>query len=232
VRYLDVVIQPLWQGDDPAIGTALSFVDTTARTRLAQEVSRTREDLETAYAELQSTNEELETTNEELLSSIEELETTSEELQSTNEELETTNEELQSGNVELETLSEETRVRGAKDDQAHAYLENVLSSVAAGVVVLDARLRVRSWNRGAEDLWGLRAGEVYNKPFFGLRFGLPTDSVDELIHGSMSAGARAGHADVDATNRIGDTITCSLTCSPLNGEEGGVVLLMQVVTRD
>ena len=124
------------------------------------------EDLETAYEELQSANEELETTNEELQSGIEELETTNEELQSANEELETTNEELQSGNEELETMNEEMRIRTAEVDEARGFLEGVLSSVAAGVVVLDADLRVRSWNRGAEDLWGLRAEEVYRQVFF------------------------------------------------------------------
>jgi two-component system, chemotaxis family, CheB/CheR fusion protein len=91
-------------------GVTVMFIDATLSTRLQLEVKRHREELDTAYEELQSTNEELETTNEELQSSIEELETTNEELQSTNEELETTNEELQSGNEELETMNEEMRI--------------------------------------------------------------------------------------------------------------------------
>ena len=103
-------------------------------------MQRVREDLETAYEELQSTNEELETTNEELQSSIEELETTNEELQSTNEELETTNEELQSGNEELETMNEEMRIRTSELDEARRFLEGVLSSVAAA-----SSCSTRSW---------------------------------------------------------------------------------------
>ena len=126
------------------------FLDTTLNTKLQLEVKRHRKELDTAYEELQSTNEELETTNEELQSSIEELETTNEELQSTNEELETTNEELQSGNEELETMNEEMRIRTSELDEAHTFLEGVLSSLAAGVVVLDSAMLVKSWNRGAE----------------------------------------------------------------------------------
>jgi two-component system CheB/CheR fusion protein len=229
-QFLDIVIQPMSGSDGQPVGVALSFLDTTVATRLHNELARTRGELEKAYDALQSTNEELETTNEELQSSIEELETTNEELQSTNEELETTNEELQSGNEELETMNEEMRIRSGELDEARSFLEGVLSSIAAGVVVLDADLRVHSWNRGAEDLWGLRAREVHLKPFFTLDFGLPTDEVRKVVADCQSTGARSGPADITAVNRIGRTILCSIACSPMDG--GGVVLLMEDTNRD
>ncbi|WP_158887196.1 CheR family methyltransferase [Amycolatopsis anabasis] len=231
VQYVDILIKPLWSGDGVAVGTSVVFVDTTLATRLQYEVKRNREDLETAYEELQSTNEELETTNEELQSSIEELETTNEELQSTNEELETTNEELQSGNEELETMNEEMRIRTGELDEARTFLEGVLSSVAAGVVVLDAETRVRSWNRGAEDLWGLRSDEVRQQVFFTLDFGLPTADLREVVQECLSSKRRTGPLSLDAVNRIGRTITCSVVCSPLDGQSEGVVLLMEESSR-
>ena len=234
MQYLDIQIQPLWGSDGLSTGVMVIFIDTSITTRLQLEVKRNREDLETAHEELQSTNEELETTNEELQSSIEELETTNEELQSTNEELETTNEELQSGNEELETMNEEMRVRTAELDEARTFLEGVLSSVAAGVVVLDSDLQVRSWNRGAEELWGLRADEVRHQPFFNLVFGLPTGEVRELVHQCLTSGRRTGPVQVASINRIGRSITCTVTCSPLKGDgEGeGAVLLMEEVYKD
>jgi len=226
----------------------LMFVDASVTTRLQMEVRCNREELDTAHEELQSTNEELETTNEELettneelettneelQSSIEELETTNEELQSTNEELETTNEELQSGNEELETMNEEMRVRTAELDEARTFLEGVLSSVAAGVVVLDADLRVRSWNKGAEELWGLRADEVNNQVFFQLDFGLPTGEVRGIVNDCLASSRRTGPVQVVAINRTGRTITCTVTCSPLKGDGDGegAVLLMEEVYHD
>jgi two-component system CheB/CheR fusion protein len=233
VQHLDIHIQPLWGTDGLSAGAMVIFIDTSVVTRLQLEVKRNREDLDTAHEELQSTNEELETTNEELQSSIEELETTNEELQSTNEELETTNEELQSGNEELETMNEEMRVRTAELDEARSFLEGVLSSVAAGVVVLDGELLVRSWNKGAEELWGLRANEVRNQPFFSLDFGLPTADVREIVQQCLATGKRTGPIQVTAINRIGRTIICTVVCSPLkNSGEGdkegdGAVLLME-----
>jgi two-component system, chemotaxis family, CheB/CheR fusion protein len=230
-QYLDIHIHPLWGNDGLSAGVAIIFVDTTLTARLQLEVKRNREELDTAHEELQSANEELETSNEELQSSIEELETTNEELQSTNEELETTNEELRSGNEELETMNEEMRLRTAELDEARIFLEGVLSSVAAGVVVLDAELLVRSWNRGAEELWGLRAEEVRNQPFFSLDFGLPVASVRDVVQQCLTFGRRTGPVQVTAINRIGRSITCTVTCSPLDGKPDGdgdgAVLLME-----
>ena len=230
-QYLDVLVQPLSTADRERAGVSLTFVDCTATVRLQHEVQRIRQDLATAYEALQSTNEELETTNEELQSSIEELETTNEELQSTNEELETTNEELESGNEELQAVNEQLRSRSAELDQAHAFLTGVLASIGAGVVVLDADLRVRSWNTRAEDLWGLRAGEVELKDFFTLDFGLPTAELREAVDQCCKAKARVGPVRVAAVNRIGRAITCSVICSPLHEPADGVVLLMEESAR-
>ncbi|HLI39458.1 MAG TPA: CheR family methyltransferase [Streptosporangiaceae bacterium] len=206
VQYLDVHIQPLWGSDGMAVGVLVMFVDTTAATKLQLEVKRNRQELDTAYEELQSTNEELETTNE----------------------------ELQSGNEELETMNEELRVRTAELDEARAFLEGVLSSVAAGVVVLDSALLIRSWNRGAEELWGLRADEVRNQAFFNLDFGLPTAGVGDAVQQCLATGRRTGPVRVGAINRIGRAITCLVTCSPMDdhGDGDGVVLLMEEVLQD
>ncbi|MFG2793052.1 CheR family methyltransferase [Streptomyces sp. NPDC048419] len=227
VQYFDIVIQPLPGADGMVSATNIVFTDVTVATQLKSEVKRVREDLETAYEELQSTNEELETTNEELQSSIEELETTNEELQSTNEELETTNEELQSGNEELETMNEEMRVRTEELDEARTFLEAVLTSIAAGVVVLDQALKVKCWNRGAVDIWGLRTDEVLDQPFFGLDFGLPTEKLRETIQVCVDTGRRGEPLPVPAINRLGRSIICTVQCSPFDGHNGGVVLLME-----
>jgi two-component system CheB/CheR fusion protein len=226
-QYFDVLIQPLSRRDGAVDGVSVTFTDTTVVTRLEHEVKQVRVDLETAYEELQSTNEELETTNEELQSSIEELETTNEELQSTNEELETTNEELQSGNEELETINEELRMRTGELDEARSFLEGVMSSVAAAVVVLDTDLRVRTWNSGAEDLWGLRAAEVAGQPFFGLDFGLPANLIRGTVTECMLAGGGSQQVEVVAVNRRGRTIKCTISCSSLGKAGNGVVLLME-----
>ncbi|MFC8131002.1 CheR family methyltransferase [Streptomyces sp. NPDC057302] len=232
LQYFDIDIQPILGGPGTPLAINITFTDVTQATKLRTEIKRVREDLETAYEELQATNEELETTNEELQSSIEELETTNEELQSTNEELETTNEELQSGNEELETMNDEMRLRTTDLDEARAFLEGVVTSIAAGVVVLSDDMRARSWNRGAVDLWGLRPDEVLGESFFALDFGLPTDHLREVIQQCVASGKRAGPVSIPAVNRIGRHIECSVICSPFDAHNGGVVLLMEDLSTE
>ncbi|MEN2421820.1 CheR family methyltransferase [Streptomyces rimosus] len=232
IQYFDILIQPLMGANGLLAATNITFTDVTVSTQLKAENKRVREDLETAYEELQSTNEELETTNEELQSSIEELETTNEELQSTNEELETTNEELQSGNEELETMNEEMRTRTEELDEARAFLEGVVTSIAAGVVVLDKDLKVKSWNRGAMDMWGLRSDEVIDEPFFSLDFGLPTEMLRPAVEKCLESGKRTAPSRISAVNRIGRPITCNVLCSPFDRHNGGVVLLLEADRND
>ncbi len=231
VQYLDVQITPAVASDGVVLGTAVTFTDSTSYVRLQEEVKTSREELETAYEELQSSNEELETTNEELQSSNEELETTNEELQSTNEELETTNEELQSTNEELETMNDELRVRSSELDDVNVFLTGVLASVPIGVVVLDRELKVRTWNHLSEEVWGLRSDEVLGEQFFALDLGLPTGVLRDPVRAALDGGS-AQRVDIEAVNRRGKSITCSVTCSPLTGSGEGVVLLMEATGRD
>ncbi len=224
LQYLDVLVQPLFENDGRKVGMAVTFVDTTAATKLQNEVQRVRKDLEKAY-------ESLQTTNEELQSSIEELETTNEELQSTNEELETTNEELESGNEELETTNEELRSRSAELDEARTFLSGVVATIVAGIVVLDSELRVRSWNRGAEELWGLRSEEVTQKAFFDLDFGLAVGELRTIIDQCRTSRQRSGPVQLAAVNRLGRTIACTVSCAPLDDRGDGVVLLMEEVRQ-
>jgi PAS domain S-box-containing protein len=131
------------------------------------------------------------------------------------------------GNEELETINEELRMRTGELNEAQIFLEGVMSSVAAAVVVLDTGLKVRTWNSGAEDIWGLRASEVIGQPFFSLDFGLPAHLIRDTVTKCMSSAGQAQHAQVSALNRRGRAITCAISCSPLNEARDGVVLLME-----
>jgi two-component system CheB/CheR fusion protein len=224
-----VRVLPLSEGDG-VLGVAILFEDVTDTHRVRTELQRSSHELETAYEELQSANEELETTNEELQSAVEELQTTNEELQSTNEEHETMNEELQATNEELQTLNEELGVRTDELNRANAFLGSILSSLRAGVAVLDRSLNVLMWNDQAEELWGVRSDEVQGHSFMELDIGLPLPTLVEALRTCL-AGRRGDPIDVDATNRRGRSIKCRVTCTPLldpgDSEVQGAIILME-----
>jgi two-component system CheB/CheR fusion protein len=229
-RVMDVQVAPLVSGDGMLVGVGISFVDVTRYKRLQDAVEHSKRDVEVAYEELQSTVEELETTNEELQSTNEELETTNEELQSTNEELETMNEELQSTDEELETINDELNQRTDELNQTNFFLESILGSLDAGVVVLDQELRVSAWNDGAYELWGLRGEEVQGTHFMNLDIGLPVEKLRTSLRTMLSGGEVEQPITLDATNRRGRAIRCRVRLSPLiDGTQAprGLIVFME-----
>ena len=139
------------------------------------------------------------------------------------------NEELQSTNEELETINDELRLRTTELDQVNAFLESILGSLRAGVVVLDRDLRVQAWNDHATDLWGLRSEEVIGEHFLNLDVGLPVEHVAGMLRASL-ANEEEASIELDATNRRGRKIRCLVTSSPLHGpmrETRGLIVQME-----
>jgi two-component system CheB/CheR fusion protein len=231
---LRIIVTPIDGGEGGRAGVGVTFLDETRHRLLEDELEASNRQLETAYEELQSTNEELETTNEELQSTIEELETTNEELQSTNEELETMNEELQSTNEEMHAVNEELRDRSLELNEVNGYLASILTSLRAGVIVVDRDLLVRVWNRWSEEEWGLRTDEVIGKNVFNLDIGLPLEELREPLR-RLLAG-RDGHetASLAAVNRRGRpvAIRVALTLLQLGGDAPGVMLMTEEIPGD
>jgi len=229
-RFFDVAVTPLVDAIGRPLGVSVCWTDASRSQDLQVQLTRSKQDLETAYEELQSTNEELETTNEELQSTVEELETTNEELQSTNEELETMNEELQSTNEELQTINEELRDRSDDLNRANAFFESILTSVRAGVIAVDRELRVVAWNYRSEDLWGLRRDEVKGQNFLNLDIGLPVEELRPAIRACFAGDTEHVEARLHATNRRGRSIDTRVSVTPLvsDGHQvTGVILMIE-----
>jgi two-component system, chemotaxis family, CheB/CheR fusion protein len=220
--WFEIHVNPLVDSENGLLGVSIVFFDVTATRALLDKVVTTNRQVEAAYEELQSTNEELETTNEELQSTVEELEATNEELQSTNEELETMNEELQSTNDELHTVNDALRERSAELDDARMFLDSLVDSVHLGMAVVDREMRVVIWNRGCEELWGLRANETNGQVLTSLDIGLPMDTVRPLIGNAFVDPDSPGELTVEAVNRRGRPTQVRVTCSGFQAPEGGV----------
>jgi two-component system, chemotaxis family, CheB/CheR fusion protein len=227
LRVMDVQVAPLTSPGGDTVGASITFADVTRFNRLREDAAISKRQLETAYEQLQSTVEELETTNEELQSTNEELETTNEELQSTNEELETMNEELQSTNEELETMNDELQQRTDELNEVNLFLESILGSLRAAVVVLDRDLQVTGWNDAAFELWGLRPEEALGMHLMNLDIGLPV----ERLHGAVRevlSGDGQPEVELKAVNRRGRPVTCRIELVSLDGNDGvrGAILMM------
>ena len=232
-RRLAVTVAPLLSRTNASLGALVVFEDVSRFRQLQHELEANRKELETAYEELQSAVDELETTNEELQSANEELQTTNEELQSTNEELETMNEELSSTNEELETINDELRERTGELNTVNDFLESILTSLGVAVAVVDRSHRVQVWNRGAEDLWGLRQDEAAGEHFMALDIGLEPERLAPALRSVIGGASIKETARLDAVNRRGRAVLCETTVMPLiaRGIDGpevrGAIVLME-----
>jgi two-component system CheB/CheR fusion protein len=235
VIYVDVHLIPLLENNGELLGVSLSFTDVTRFHQLRLEVEAANRQLELAYEELQSTNEELETTNEELPSTVEELETTNEELQSTIEELESMNAELQSANDELQTSNEQLRDRTLEISDLNMFLDSVLGSLEAAVIVVDRDFNVRVWTRQAHELWGLRADETVGQHLLNFDSGLPTAELQPWLRAVITGEQTAiVGRQLRAVNRRGRPVNLRVTVTALQtGSDlpAGALILMEDVSE-
>jgi two-component system CheB/CheR fusion protein len=139
-------IEPIIEGSP--VEAAASPASEIRLIELEQELTATREHLQTVVEELETSNEELQALNEEMQAA-------NEELQSSNEELETSNEELQSTNEELTTVNEELQVRTSELAAANADLQNIQDNVGFPMLVVDKGLRITRFTPQAARLFGL-----------------------------------------------------------------------------
>ena len=140
---------------------------------LRQELSSTREHLQSIIETQEATTEALTVEHEEVLSA-------NEELQSTNEELETAKEELQSTNEELTTLNEELQNRNAELGQLANDLSNLLVGVSIPVIVVGGDRRIRRFTAAAEPLLNLIPADV-GRPISDLRPNLELPDLESLV---------------------------------------------------
>jgi two-component system CheB/CheR fusion protein len=206
--FVDVHLVPLVDNTGDYLGASISFTDVTRARQLRVEVEAANRQLELAYEELQSTNEELETMNEEL--------------QSANDELQITNEQLRDRTLEITDLN--------------AFMQSILGSLEAAVIVVDRDLVVQVWTRQAQELWGLRAEETVGQHLLNLDSGLPGSDLHPWLRGVITGQdpAVVGQ-ELQAVNRRGRPVSLRVTVTPLQGEEGelpaGALILLENVSQ-
>ena len=100
--------------------------------------------------------DELDETRTKLRTTVEELETSNEELKSSNEEMMSMNEELQSTNEELATVNEELKNKVDQLGRVNSDLQNFIESTQVPTIVLDRKIRIRSFTPATKTLFRLQ----------------------------------------------------------------------------
>jgi two-component system, chemotaxis family, CheB/CheR fusion protein len=190
--------------------------------KLEQELSATKEYLQSVIETQEATNEELQSANEEILSS-------NEELQSSNEELETAKEELQSTNEELNTVNDELRNRNVDISTVNNDLTNLLSSIDLSVVMLAPDATIRRFTPMAQKTLGLIGADV-GRPFLNINPVVQIPDLQQMVL-QVVGNAQVIEKEISA----GDGRTYQLRILPYRTAEGkheGAVITLADFTRE
>jgi PAS domain S-box-containing protein len=107
-------------------------------------------------------------------------------------------------------------------DEARGRLAAIIESSADAIVSKDLNGIVRTWNRGAEELFGYTAQEAIGQPISML---IPPDHADEepSILERIRRGERVEHYETIRRRKDGSLVDISLTVSPIFDERGQVL---------
>ncbi|HZF37352.1 MAG TPA: ATP-binding protein, partial [Blastocatellia bacterium] len=103
-----------------------------------------------------------------------------------------------------------------------AYLAAIVESSDDAIISTDLRGAIRSWNRGAERLYGYTEAEVVGKPVSML---IPPERRDEEspILKLIRKGERISQYETVRRRRDGTDVDVSLTASPIQNRAGDVI---------
>src|SRR3954462_15663233 len=101
-------------------------------------------------------------------------------------------------------------------------LAAIVESSDDAIISKDLRGIIRSWNKGAERIFGYRAEEVVGQPVSMLA---PPERRNEMpdILGSIQKGERVDHFETVRRRKDGELISVSVTISPVRNRKGEIV---------
>ncbi|MCU0322603.1 MAG: PAS domain S-box protein, partial [Chitinophagaceae bacterium] len=148
--------------------------------QLEQELSSTKEHLQTYIEELETTNEELQSLNEEMQSTNEELQSSNEELETTNEELQSSNEEIQIAYTELKIANEELELKEIALEENKANVQALLNNSLQAFFLVDQEYKIIKFNEQAEKLILRLSGKACKVGYLIIDY-FPSKSLDEFL---------------------------------------------------
>jgi PAS domain S-box-containing protein len=108
------------------------------------------------------------------------------------------------------------------NDATGAYIRAIVESSDDAIISTDLEGAIKSWNHGAERLYGYTIDEIMGKPVSLL---IPPENRDEesRILGLIRRGQRISHYETVRRRKDGRDVDVSLTASPVQNRAGDIV---------
>jgi two-component system CheB/CheR fusion protein len=135
----------------------------------------------------------------------------------------------------MESVNEELRIQAEQASSYRLHLESVLRAMNGGIIAIDARHAIQSWNRWSENTWGLRAEEVMGSSLEALDIGVPVHQLRDALAAVQNGREEQAEKILEGVDRRGRRILCRVRVSGQLDEQGGnqgFVLVFQDITED
>ncbi|MBW7995993.1 MAG: PAS domain S-box protein [Candidatus Glassbacteria bacterium] len=136
----------------------------------------------------------------------------------------------------VRTLSRERKLQSEIRRNEH-YLAAFIDNSTDAVIVLDEEAKVKTWNQGAEKMFGYSKDKMLGKPLDGL---VPPE--DEVVKSSkmgrveFTSDGKLKHYSTDLVNARGERLVVESTSTELNDQYGGItgrlIIFRDVTLRD
>ena len=102
------------------------------------------------------------------------------------------------------------------------YLATILENSGDAIISADLNYKIKSWNKGAVEMFGYTEHEALNSPVLDLLF--PEDKKDELLNTRIDVVERGIIRNFKTTRKKkdGDMVHVSITMSPIMQSDGSI----------
>ncbi|SMO85908.1 response regulator [Paracoccus laeviglucosivorans] len=130
---------------------------------------------------------------------------------------------------QLQRQRDELRMLADHRDRAIRQLKAHADNSPVALIELDPSLRVESWSKGAERLFGLSASQITGRSLSGQSW-LPAAAIQVLLDWISIGRAEPQHrAEFELTDIAGQDLCCEVYGSVLHGATGQVSLSLQLL---
>jgi two-component system CheB/CheR fusion protein len=201
-RHHDELLMVIFEQQDPekivsiVPEKAANFNENDRIIELEQELTATKEQLQSFIEELETSNEELQSLNEELQSANEELQSGNEELETTNEELQSTNEEMQIAYAELRSTNEALEAQEKQLRESEKNMRALLNNSLQISILIDRSYRIIAFNKLANEMTKNTVGKDLRQDAVIMEYFPPAELEDfqrdfsKALRGEIVSGER------------------------------------------
>jgi PAS domain S-box-containing protein len=109
-----------------------------------------------------------------------------------------------------------------EDEITKEFLDNILESMDGGVLTIDKKARITSFNRSAEEITGFKREEVLNKECYHV---LKNDLCEERcpLKETLETGEPVFNYEIMITDKAGNRIPVNITTSPLRNSNNEII---------